>query len=250
VGLSKLAQNASEKVGDAFDMTKASATETYSNLASASVEKQKEFVIGKTAAHDVILPTEGLESPPEPHEQTPGTAPEHVTFLGEFLVRAGQSITEQQANLAVGAGVLHQLVSAAAGGAAGEAVAAGKEKISSAAVTGSRHAENAGATLQQKAEAAAIGKTAAREVLAEDGTTLVAAGEIVTSAILDNARLCGKEKEVLAVAGIGAASQSAQEFSDSASKAVGSLWSSARKKMDELTHSPSEKTDDSEQPAE
>lgn len=265
-GLSGAAHNASEKVADSFDSAKASVVEsydsakssvsdTYSNIASASVEKQKEYVIGKVAAHDVVLPAEALETNNELREQVPGAAPADVTssgevVTGEVLVREGETITAQQADRAANAGVLGHLVAAAAGGAASEAITAGREKFSGATAAGSAHAQNAGTNLQQQAEAAAIGKTAAREVTAENGTTLVAEGQIVTQHILDNARLYGKEKEVIAVAGLGAASQSAQEFGDAASQTVGSLWDSAKQKVEELTQSAQEKKQEYDQAAE
>jgi uncharacterized protein YrrD len=265
-GLSGAAHSAGEKVGgaydaaktsvaDSYDSARASVADSYSNLASASVEKQKEYVIGKTAAHDVVLPAENLETANELREQVPGAAPADVTssgevVAGEVLVRAGETITAQHADRAAGMGVLHQLVSAAVGGAASEAVAAGRETVSGAAATGGAHAGNAGASLQQKTEAAAIGKPAAQEVNADDGTTLVAEGQIVTQAILDNARLHGKEKEVIAVAGLGAVSQSAQQFGDSASQAAGNLWESAKQKVEELTHSAHAKKNEYDQAAE
>jgi uncharacterized protein YrrD len=254
-GLSGAAQTASGKVGDAYESARESVTDAYSNIASASVEKQKEYVIGKTAAHDVVLPAENLETPNELREQVPGAAPSDVTssgevVAGEVLVREGETITAQQADRAADAGVLGHLVTAAVGGVAGEAVEAGKEKVSGAAATGSQHAGNAGASLQEKAEAAAIGKTAAREVRAEDGTTLVAEGQTVTQAILDNARLHGKEKEVLAVAGLGAVSRNAQDLGDKASETAGNLWDSARQKVNELTHAAREKKEEYDQAAE
>jgi uncharacterized protein YrrD len=238
-GLSGAAHSAGEKVGGAYDAAKTSVADSYSNLASASVEKQKGYVIGKVAAHDVVLPAENLETANELREQVPGAAPADVTssgevVAGEVLLRAGETITAQHADRAADLGVLHQLVSAAMGGAMADGA----------------HAGNAGASLQQKAEAAAIGKPAAQEVRAEDGTTLVAEGQIVTQALLDNARLHGKEKEVIAVAGLGAVSQSAQQLGDSASQAAGNLWETAKQKVEELTQSAHAKKNEYDQAAE
>lgn len=62
-GLKGVAQSASDKLsvaGDklasAYESVKDKATETYANIASASVDKQKEFVVGKVAGQDVYLP--------------------------------------------------------------------------------------------------------------------------------------------------------------------------------------------------
>lgn len=114
-GLSRAAHNAGEKVGAAYDAAKASMVDAYAHLSSASIEKQKEDVIGKIATHDVILPAATLETANERREQVPGAAPADVTsagevVTGEVLVRAGETITAAQADRAAAAGVLPQLL--------------------------------------------------------------------------------------------------------------------------------------------
>ena len=143
------------------------ASETYANIASASIDKQKEFVVGKTAGRDVFLPADKATTTPTPmattttvptsvavvENTTPGSSaivepasanttaivpvedsaavvtPSSELDNGEILVRQGETITRAQADRAESAGILHQLLLAVTQGAASEAYAAGAAKV-------------------------------------------------------------------------------------------------------------------------
>ncbi len=252
-------------------------TETYGNLATASIEKQKEFIVGKTASRDVVIPAAKAETTDVNVETLPSTTSQAVlpvTSTGEvtrtdidentaiftpsstlsearvsdeistyapttsestpisevaqdeILVRKGEVITREHADRAETAGVLGQLLIAAGGDVAGGALSAGQEKLGGVA---------GGA--QGNAEEMAIGRPAGREVNASDGSTIVAPGMIITQGIMDHARQIGKEKEVIASAGLGAASQGAETVKE---QAVG-IWDTIKEKAAELTGNAQEK---------
>ena len=285
-------ETAAASVTSAYDSTKEKVGDTYANIAYASVEKQKEFVIGKVAGRDVLLPEtntttsvvaetgagsaevqDSIVHDAIVHDAitqdviaqenlNPGAPSLDLTSSGEvvpgkLLVRQGEIITYDHAEWAATAGILAQLVASAVSGTAGESFAAGKEKVAGVVAGGSIQAEGIGADLQHRAEQAAIGKTAAREVVAPDGSILVAEGQIVTQGILDEARVFGKEKEVVTVAGLAAASSAAQGASQAAQNAghtVGeaatNLWKTAKQKVSELTQAAQDKKVEYEQSSE
>ena len=286
------------------------ATDIYGNIATASVEKQKEFVVGKTASRDVFLPVDkstataalpsaasgvpapetsnvlpetatsglgmselgttsevqGLNRTPMNAESTssssefgasttegglvstpidesttvysipsseivntsstgsaistsgasttlasPGAQPQ-----GEILVHQGEVITQDHADRAESAGILGQLLLAAGGTMAGGVLEAGKEKLGGA---------------QGNAEEMAIGKVAGTEVTAQDGSTIVAPGMVITQQIMDHARSLGLEKAVIASAGVGTASQGA----DTVKAHATNLWDTIKGKAADLT---------------
>ena len=49
---------AGDSINEGYGSAKTSVTDTYDNIANASVEKQREYVIGKTAGNDVIIPAD------------------------------------------------------------------------------------------------------------------------------------------------------------------------------------------------
>ncbi len=268
-GLKAVAATATAKVSD-----------TYSNIASASIDKQKEFVVGKVASRDVIIPatktsdelkaTRTLESTSStslsgdtlsstPLSSTPLSRPFGMSELGgvspvelntptmagstdvssrgevvdgEVLVRTGETITRVHADRAEQAGILHALVVSAVG--------------SSAPVTA---VSQQGAGLQQNAEEAAIGKSAAREVDAPDGSILVAPGMIITRSIMEQAKAVGRDKQVIASAGLGSASESAQTGVATAKEHAGNIWDTVKEKAAGLTQAAHEKKADMDESA-
>lgn len=311
------------------------ATDVYDNIATASVEKQKEFIVGKTASRDVFLPvdqsttaalpaaTSGVPAP-ETHGALPATATsgsglsetgttpetqgmsrtplntestmsssefggtsttgsglvstpidENTTVYsipgsevattpatstsstgstlstpgattnvsasalaptgtpakaadiapaqGEILVHQGEVITQDHADRAESAGILHQLVLAAGGTMAGGVLDAGKEKLGVA--------QGALGGAQGNAEEMVVGKVAGTEVTADDGSTIVAPGMVITQQIMDHARSLGLEKAVIASAGVGTASQGADAVKAHASN----LWDTLKEKAADLT---------------
>ena len=57
-GIKGALSSAGETITDTYDSAKTTVGEKYDDIASASVEKQREYVIGKTAGTDVILPAD------------------------------------------------------------------------------------------------------------------------------------------------------------------------------------------------
>jgi uncharacterized protein YrrD len=274
-GIKGAAQSAGAKISD-----------TYAGIANASVEKQQEFVVGKTAAHDVVIPhdkaatatpsststsqtiaMEGdvlVDAPTLaasdnevvgewPAEDKPIAAlPAHtepsgsvsptvvpssgasesaqLSSDGEILVHKGETITREHALRATEAGVLGKLVTAAVGGKAGEHYEA---------LSGQAGEQGAGA--QAKAEEAAIGKPSAKQVTLPNGTILLAPGQVVSREIIEEARLHGKEKEVVAAAGLGAASEKAQAGAAAVKEGATNLWDTIKEKTAELTGAAQDK---------
>jgi uncharacterized protein YrrD len=221
-------------------------SETYSNIASASVEKQKAFAVGKTASRDVVTPPEKTsdELHAAAHAERTGSVDNTAIIElntptmagatdvsstgevvdGQVLVRKGETITQEHADRAEQAGILHQLLLSAGAGAASEAYASGTQAASG-------HA----AGLQDKAEDAALGKTAGREVVSPDGTIIVAPGMVITGAVLEKARHYGKEREVIASAGVGSASETVSTGAATVKEGASNLWETVKQKTAELT---------------
>lgn len=234
-----LERQASEEPGGlkgAYASAKEKASDTYGNLAGASIEKQKEFIVGKTASRDVFWPAPTGETALTTQSTLATTTPQN----GPLLVGTGQTITREHADQAESAGILHSLVAAAGGTVAGGLLDSAKEKVG--ALSGSASAQ--GENLQDKAAQSALGKPAAREVALGNGATLVAAGQIITPEILESARLYGKENEVIASAHLGATSQGAQNAYGGAKETAGGVFDSLKTKVAELTGTAHEKKAD------
>ncbi len=224
-GLKGIANTAGDKIGSAYDTTKAKATEVYDNVANASIEKQKEFVTGKTAGNDVFVKTPSSE--------------EKV-----LLVRKGEKISGLHAETADARGNLSQLVLAAGGGAISEATETGKDKLSHAASAASDKLAEAGASLERSAEDAAIGQPAGREVFLPSGSTLVAPGQIISRAMFEQAQGHGKRAELIAAAGLGTASQGADSAAATVQKKADGLWETIKDKSAQLTGAAEDKIDE------
>jgi uncharacterized protein YrrD len=221
---------AGEKVSDVYSSAKDKVTETYSNIADASVEKQKEFVVGKVASANVFLPSPSLPDG--------SAAVEH----GPLLVAAGETITSQQADEAIAAGALHSLLLAAGGGIAQCTYDTAKDHVATTTDVIQAKATGVGTS----AEEAAIGKPAALEVDLPSGSTLVAPGMIITREIMEIAKTYGKTNEVIASAGLGNASQGAQNVAAAVQEKAGGLWETIKEKTAELTGTAHDKKEEYE----
>lgn len=344
-GIKGAFSSAGESLTDTYDSAKESASGTYDNIAHASVEKQRDYVIGKVAGNDVIIPadraqsatpaalsvgqaesgadvnapsagqlTSGLDIAPKsatatqsataaksataarsaiatqsatatqsggaeasgidivpvranseaivpvddatsslaadamgtdaglsivPSNQT-APAQETITNLqkatpatatdlsssgevvdGEVLVRKGETITAAHADRAIQAGVLAKLVAAAGVGSAEGSGAKGK-------------AEGALSSAQQSTEELALGKPAAFEIDAPDGSVIVAPGQIVTREILARAEKHGKKAQVISSAGAGAVSEGAQTVYAEAKDVAADMWQAIREATGEF----------------
>ncbi len=255
-GIKGATASAAGTVSETYATAADKVSETYSNIAQASVEKQREFVIGKVASHDVIIPADKTSPEQAATTQAENTGRVEQSEIlelntptmagstdvsstgepvdGEVLVRKGETITEEHADRAIAADILGTLVLAAGGGSVVGAYDSSKEKASGLA---GEHGGNA----QSRAEEAAIGKPVAREVLADDGSVIVTPGMLVTSAIMERAKHEGKEKQVIAAAGLGAASESVSSGAQTVKEGAGNLWDSVKEKAHEFSESAHEK---------
>jgi uncharacterized protein YrrD len=221
---------AGEKVSGAYEGAKDKVTESYASIVGASADKQKEYVVGKVAGSNVYLPSPTLPD---------GTsAPEH----GPLLVAADQIITAEQADEAEAAGALPALLLAVGGGTASGVYDAAKEKV--LGVAGAVSDKAAGA--QQSAEEAAIGRPAGTEVNLPSGSTLLAPGMIITRDVMASAKVFGLEKEVIASAGLGSASQGAHNVAAAAQEKASGLWDTIKEKTAELTGTAHDKKEEYE----
>jgi len=251
-GLQGAAATVKEKVSD-----------TYANIATASVEKQKAFVIGKTAGHDVVIPankaamfapyststTEIAESPnaatlagtsefASPPVETP-SAGETLLNGDIVLVHKGETITQEHADRAESAGILHQLLTAV-----------GANATSGMAASGSEHAGTAGGAasgaIHGYAQNVVVGKTAGREVTARDGSTIVAPGMTITQEIYDRAQAEGKDGDLVVSAGVAGATAGVETVKEHAA----GVWETIKEKAAELTGAASDKKAEYDQKSE
>ena len=248
-----------ETLGSAYDSTKEAvggvvdtAKDKYADIASASVDKQKEFVVGKTAGKDVLLPAdaststtpetsyaESRETPihsgeaiaiapldadvPAERVELPST---HSDAPQQVLVHQGETITQQHADRAEQAGILHQLL-----------IAAGAHAASGAMGSASDSAQSTGGSMKDSAAQAAIGKTAGKDVTEDSGSLIAADGMTITQEMMDHAQRVGKEKELIAAAGLGAAKDGVETVKQHA----GNLWDNIKGKAAELSDSAHDK---------
>ena len=240
-GLKGAFNSASEKVSD-----------TYSNVADASVEKQKEFVVGKEAGRDVFLPApSGKAMQTINEDQALVKADDSNLDHGPLLVAKGAIITAEQAETATNAGILGALVTAAGGGVAGGLVGSAQEKLGNAQ-SGAKDrlgdaqnsASERGSETQENLLQKAVGQPAGTDVNLSDGSTLVAAGMTITQEIVDGSKIVGKENEIIASAGLGTASLKAQDTYTVAADKAGDAWDAVKNKTAELTGSAKEKKSD------
>jgi uncharacterized protein YrrD len=240
-GLKGTFNSATEKVSETYDAAKDKVTHTYSNVAEASVEKQKELVVGKTAGKDVYLPAPTMTAADViVEDHAPLIALDeaaHEMDHGPILVHQGEVITRVHADHAEDAGILHQLLLAAGAHTTGNLVDSAKGKLSPAQIEVGEQIHET----KQSREERAIGQRAGKEVNAMNGSTIVAPGMIITREIMETARINGKESEVIASAGVGTLSTGAQSASMNAGDKLTSVWETIKDKTAELTGAASEK---------
>ncbi|GAA5512561.1 hypothetical protein Dcar01_01277 [Deinococcus carri] len=176
-GLKGAFQSAGQSVSEAYQNAADSVKEGYGNIAEATKERQKEYVVGKTAGSDVALDDGGV------------------------LVHQGDVITQQQAERADQAGKLASLVAAATGGALSQTYGSVRERVQSG------YEDLRGATAERQKEYV-VGKTAAQDVTADvaDGVqeVLVHQGETITAFQADRAEQAGRLGALVAAATGGA----------------------------------------------
>ena len=237
-GLKGAFNSASEKVSDTYNSAAEKVSDTYSNLAGASVEKQKEFVIGKEASRDVFLPAPSSDAMQTINEdQALVVVDDSAPDQGPLLVKKGDIISSEQADKATEADILGTLVTAAGGGVASNLLGSAQEKLGGAKDEATQRGGDTQETLLQKA----VGQKAGTDVDLENGSTLVAAGMTITQADVETAKRTGKEKALIASAGLGTASEKAQDAYSVAADKAGDAWDAVKGKTAELTDSAKDK---------
>lgn len=120
------------------------------NLAEATRERQKAFVVGKTAGSDV------------------------ATNDGVIVATKGDLITQAQADHAEQLGVLGSLTTAAGGGALAEVYGSAREGVQG-------RIEDLSTASKERQREYVVGKTVSRDVSAGDGTVIVRQGETINT---------------------------------------------------------------------
>lgn len=233
----------------AFASASGKVSETYSNIADASVEKQQAFVVGKTAGKDVYLPAPSSEAMDTINEdQAMVKADDASVEHGPLLVAQGDAITAEQAQTATDAGILGTLVTAAGGGVAGGLLGSAQEKLGDAQSAASDKLGNAqnsaserGSDTQESLLQKAVGQPAGTDIDLDDGSTLIVAGMTITEKDVERAKSAGKEKALIASAGLGTASEKAQQTYAAAADKTGEAWDAVKGKTAELTDSAKQK---------
>ena len=260
---------AGERFSHLFGTARTKAEALYDNLATASADKQEQWVTGRVAARDVRLPSSG-------------PAGSELEGADEFLVRAGEVITAEAARRARELGQLGNLAISAIESTVASTYNAGREKLSGSSPASPTHPEDLPSsdsaatspstsattsatpsvhapepsptitpasspleTVQSKPAAAALGQRAGRTVLRADGSALIEPGDVITEAVMVEARRLGKENEVIAAAGLGAA----QAGLESAREQAANLWSSFKERAEELGGSVQTKRSDADEAA-
>ena len=148
---------------DAYGSARESVQGGLENMATATKERQKEFVIGKTAGSDVSAAD------------------------GSPIVMKCQTITAIHAGTAEDKGALGSLVAAAAGGSVQGSMQNARETI---------------VVRSQPAPVSLIGRRVQRDVYGPNRSFLAAQGQIVTETLLERARTLGKEQELESAVGV------------------------------------------------
>ncbi len=224
----------------AYASAKDKASDTYADLAQESIERQKAFVVGKTAGRDVAL---AAPETPDASALANTTNLAKATH-GELLVGQGQTITPEIADQAEQNGILHQLLLAAGATTASGALDTAKGHLAGAqeSLAGQTAGLQARAgETQEDLEQVAIGKTAGRDVELPNGSVIVVAGMVITPAIMHTAKTYGRERELIASAGLGTAGTAAHSAVAQTGQAAGSAWDTIKEKVAELTGTAQDK---------
>ncbi|EYB69742.1 PRC-barrel domain-containing protein [Deinococcus phoenicis] len=184
-GLKGAVQSAGQSLSGVYQNAADSVKQGYENIAEATKDRQREYVVGKTAGGDITLED------------------------GTVIVHQGDTITAAQAERAEQAGKLTALATAATGGVLGEAYGNVRDRVQGSVD------DLRGATAERQKEYV-VGKTAANDVTAEmaDGVSevIVHKGSTITTFQAERAEQAGKLGALVAAATGGAIGDSVQEI--------------------------------------
>ncbi|WP_288405338.1 PRC-barrel domain-containing protein [uncultured Deinococcus sp.] len=153
----------------------------YENIAEATRERQKDYVVGKTAGGDI------------------------TTDDGHLIVAQGDTITAAHAEAAEAAGKLVALATAATGGALAESYGQARDRVQDTY-------EDVRGAAAERQKAYVVGKTARSEVATEAGEVIVPAGATITRAQADRAEQAGRLAALTATATGGALQDSVDDL--------------------------------------
>ena len=237
-GIKGAFSSAGETLSNQYDSAKETVSDTYDNIANASVDKQRAYVIGKTAGTDVIIPADKAAT----------TAP---ATLAESRVESGQSPNAPAAgelelgdfgNSTLNAGGI-DIVPVRDNS---EAIVPVENSSHGDAIVPSNQTAQAPETiteLQKATSAMATDLSSSGEVV--DGEVLVRKGETITAQHADRAIQAGVLAKLVAAATAGSAQDSgasakAQGALDSAqSKTEGALSNAQQSAEDAAIGKPS-----------
>lgn len=182
-GLKGALSSAGESLSSAYQTAAENVKQTYGNIAEASKERQKEFLVGKAAGSDVTLDD------------------------GTVLVHQGETITAEQTERADQAGKLTALLTSVTGGALSETYGTVKERVQSGV-------ENIRSASAEQQKQFVVGKTASTDVVANlaDGVqeVIVHQGSVITEFQAERAQEAGVLPALVAAAGGGAIQEGVQ----------------------------------------
>ncbi|MBA2363307.1 MAG: PRC-barrel domain-containing protein [Chloroflexia bacterium] len=206
-----LGATASDKLSTAKDAAQDLGSTARDKVATTTADQQRSFVIGKSARSDITSDT------------------------GEVLVPTGKVVDEGDVARADSAGKLNALFLAAGGGAASGLLDSVKAKAGEL----SDKASSSMAGQRESQLDNSIGKTAGRDVYADDGTAVALQGTVVDYGTVERARAYGKENQLLTA--VGAAST--QESFASAKEGISGTFNSIKAKIDEVSADQREKNE-------
>ena len=194
-------------LADSYDSARGRVQDTYEDVRDAAAERQKAYVVGKTARSEV------------------------TTGAGEVIVPAGATITSLQADRAEQAGRLAALTATATGGAIQDSV------------DGLRQA-------QASTPETAVGRRVKTDVRAPGIGLIAAQGQIVTPALLERARQAGVEQALVdATTGAAHSGQATGRNTERLGEQAGNLLDRARQWLGEKREQAEEALDQREQEA-
>lgn len=175
-GLRGALQSAGQAVAGAYTGAADSVKDAYENIAEATRERQKEYVVGKTAGGDI----------------TAGD--------GRVIVSKGETITAAQADEAETAGKLAALATAATGGVIAGAYGSARDRVQDT------YADVKDATAERQ-KAYVTGKIASSDISTDTGEVIVAFGDTITAEHAARAEQTGRLGALTAAATAGAISE-------------------------------------------
>ncbi|GGN33183.1 PRC-barrel domain-containing protein [Deinococcus daejeonensis] len=172
-GIKGALSSAGESISGAYQNAAEGVKGAYENIAEATRERQKEYVVGKTAGGDI------------------------TAVDGHLIVAKGETITAAHADEAEAAGKLAALATAATGGVIADAYGSARDRVQESY-------EDVKDATAERQKAYVIGKTARSEIATDAGEVIVPAGATITTFQADRAEQTGRLAALTAAATGGA----------------------------------------------